>query len=340
MSKNKNVILFGEGIDDPSSMFGTTKGLKKKHGNNRAFEMPLSENCFIGAAIGSSVMGDRVIVNLQRVEFALLAMEQIINNAAKTCFLTRGKHSVPIVIRLIVGRGWGQGPEHSQSLENIFGSIPGLKVFMPAFPSEAYHLMKIAIRDDNPVIFIENRWCHYSTEKKISANLRLSKNSSFRKLNKGNHLTMVSSGYSSTMTLELVKLLKKFNINIDFFNLCIVKPLNTDEILNSVKKTGKIIIIDSGHKILGIGSEIMSRILEKNIKLKNKPLRIGLPDNPTPSSRAFVKNIYINRLNLFRKICDQIKINKLIQKKIVNIIKVEDSKIPVDIPNPKFKGPF
>ena len=151
---------------------------------------------------------------------------------------------------------------------------------------------------------------------------------------------MVSSGYSSTMTLELVKLLKKFNINIDFFNLCIVKPLNTDEILNSVKNTGKIIIIDSGHKILGIGSEIMSRILEKNIKFKNKPLRIGLPDNPTPSSRAFVKNIYINRLNLFRKICDQIKINKLIQKKIVNIIKVEDSKIPVDIPNPKFKGPF
>ena len=109
-------------------------------------------------------------------------------------------------------------------------------------------------------------------------------------LTRGNHLTMVSSGYSSTMTLELVKLLKKFNINIDF-NLCIVKPLNTDEILNSVKKTGKIIIIDSGHKILG-RIEIMSRILEKNIKLKNKPLRIGLPDNPTPSSRAFVKNIY------------------------------------------------
>jgi len=230
MSKHKNLVLFGEGIDDPSSMFGTTKGLRKKHGISRTIEMPLSENCLVGAAIGSSMMGDKVVVNLQRVEFALLALEQIINNAAKTHYLSNGKHNVDIVIRLIVGRGWGQGPEHSQTLESLFASIPGLKVFMPAFPFEAYQLLNLAIKDPNPIIFIENRWSHYTVEEKKK--FRKVTNNSFSKLSNGNKLTLVSSGYASTICFKLVNLLKKYGIYIDFFNLKILKPLNIDQIKN------------------------------------------------------------------------------------------------------------
>ena len=153
MKKDKNVILFGEGIDDGVAMFKTTKGLTQIFGKKRVFEMPLSENLFVGARIGASMLGDKVIINLQRVEFALLALEQIINNAAKTFYASNGKHNVPIVIRLVVGRGWGQGPAHGQSLETLFSSIPGLKVFMPCFPEETKNLLYEAINDPTSYIY-------------------------------------------------------------------------------------------------------------------------------------------------------------------------------------------
>ena len=135
--KDKNVLLFAEGIDDPSSVFGTTKDLKQVYGEDRIIEMPVSENGLCGVAIGAALMGKRPVISFHRVEFALLALEQIMNNAAKAHYISNGKHRVPLVIRAIIGRGWGQGPEHSQSLEILFASIPGLKVIMPTFPNDA-----------------------------------------------------------------------------------------------------------------------------------------------------------------------------------------------------------
>jgi pyruvate/2-oxoglutarate/acetoin dehydrogenase E1 component len=338
MSKYKNLITFGEGIDDPSSMFGTTKGLRKKHGLNRTIEMPLSENCMVGAAIGASMMGDKVVVNLQRVEFALLALEQIINNAAKTHYLSNGKHNVDIVIRLIVGRGWGQGPEHSQTLESLFASIPGLKVFMPAFPFEAYQLMNLAIKDPNPIIFIENRWSHY-TEGNLGklANMY---DKSFSKLSNGDALTLISSGYTSTVCFQIVSLLKKYNINIDFFNLKIIRPLNITQIKKSMSKTKKIIIIDSGHKILGIGSEIIAKLAEENYKFNCPPIRLGMPDHPTPSSRSFIDKTYVDSEKILKAIFSLINISKKIKNKIIKENNLKNNNLPKDIPDPKFKGPF
>jgi pyruvate dehydrogenase E1 component beta subunit len=338
MTKYKNLILFGEGIDDPSSMFGTTKGLRKKHGLNRTIEMPLSENCMVGAAIGASMMGDKVIINLQRVEFALLALEQIINNAAKTHYLSNGKHNVDIIIRLIVGRGWGQGPEHSQTLESLFASIPGLKVFMPAFPFEAYQLMNLAIKDPNPIIFIENRWSHYTLGNINKYNKM--KNKCFTKLSNGNSLTLISSGYSSTICSQLVKLLKKYSIDIDFFNLKIIRPLNIDQIKKSISKTKKIITIDSGHKILGIGAEIIAKLAEENYKFESPPIRMGMPDHPTPSSRSFIDKVYVDSEKILKAIFSLVKINKKIKDKIIKENRLQSANLPKDIPDPKFKGPF
>ena len=135
--KDKNILFFGEGINDPTSFYGTTKNLEKYVSKNRLIEMPLSENSMLGAAIGASMFGKKVIINLHRVEFALLAIEQLVNNAAKSHFISGGIHNIPIVIRVIVGRGWGQGPEHSQSLENMFSMFPGLKVAIPSLPNSA-----------------------------------------------------------------------------------------------------------------------------------------------------------------------------------------------------------
>ena len=338
MKRDKKIILFGEGIDDASAMFGTTKGLTKIFGKNRVFEMPLSENCIVGAAVGASILGDKVIVNFQRVEFALLALEQIINNAAKTHYITNGKHNVPIVIRLVVGRGWGQGPSHSQSLESMFALIPGLKVFMPVFPEETKNLLYEAINDPNPVIFIENRWIHYNygtIKNKFSKN-----NPSCIRLNQGKDLTIISSGYSSVETLSLVKFLKKNKINIDFIHLRKFKPMNVEMIINSVKKTQKIILIDNSNIAFGIMAEVLRQIVEKFNKFKTNPIVLGLPDHPIPSSKAYIDNVYVNNEKVLKNITKLInkenQFNGLLKR--YNFLNKESNFL--DTPNPKFKGPF
>jgi len=339
MSLDKKVILFGEGIDDPSSMFGTTKKLKSKFPKNRIFEMPLSENLFVGAAIGASYFGDKVIINLQRTEFLLLALEQLIHNAAKSHYISNGKLNVPIVIRIVVGRGWGQGPEHSQSLESLFAMIPGLKVMMPCFPQDSYDLMKQAIFDKNPVVFIESRWCHYNFGK-VNFNKK-TKHKSFNQINKGSDLTMISSSYTSTETLAIAKFLKKFHINIDLFDFKILKPLDLSAIKKSVKKSKKLIVIDTGHKFLGMGSEIISQLVESGINFKKAPMRLGMPDHPTPSSRSFIKYVYVTPEKILNSILNISEINKSLQNKIKSQYHKEFKELPnIDIPNDNFKGPF
>ena len=338
MSLNKNIILFGEGIDDPSSMFGTTKNLKSKFPKNRVFEMPLSENLFVGAGIGASYFGDRVIINLQRTEFLLLALEQLFHNAAKSHYISNGKLKVPIVIRVVVGRGWGQGPEHSQSFESLFSMIPGLKVMIPCFPQDSYHLMKQAIFDNNPVVFIESRWCHYNFgnidfKKKILFN-------SFNQIYKGSDITVISSSYTSTETLALSKFLKKFGINIDLFDAKILRPLDLTLIKKSLKKTKKLIVIDTGHKFLGIGSEIISQLAESGLSFQCPPVRLGMPDHPTPSSRSFIEKVYVTPIDILDSIFKVLSIKKELKEKILNEFKKIVYSKHKDIPNESFKGPF
>ena len=163
-----NVIVFGLGVDDPKAIFGTTEGLQKKYGRNRVFDVPTSENAMTGVGIGAAIDGKRPLMVHQRLDFFLLAMDQLVNAAAKWYFMFGKQQSVPITIRLIIGKGWGQGPTHSQSLQSWFAHIPGLKVVMPALPSDAYNLLKTSIRDPNPVIFIEHRWLHGVKEEKLN----------------------------------------------------------------------------------------------------------------------------------------------------------------------------
>ena len=160
MKKYKNVVLIGLGVDDPKGIFGTTKGIKKYFKKNRVFDFPTAENAMTGIAIGSSLVGIRPVITHQRVEFSLLSIEQIFNQAAKWFFMSGGKKSVPLTIRLIIGRGWGQGPQHSQSLESIFAHIPGLKVISLSTPYNAKGLLIASIKDPNPVIIFEHRWLH------------------------------------------------------------------------------------------------------------------------------------------------------------------------------------
>lgn len=339
LRRDKKLFLMGEGVDDPASMWGTIKNISKEFGKKRVLEMPVSENGLIGSAIGSSIAGSKVLVNLQRVEFSLYAFEQIVNNAAKTYYISRGKHCVPVVIRLVVGRGWGQGPEHAQSMENIFSSIPGLKVVIPTFPNEAKQLLINSLFDKNPVIFIEHRWLHYS-KGEVDKKFKISKLKCINKINSGKDITVVSSSINTLIVKKIVDILKDFNIEIDLLNLVNPNPLDLTEVFKSVRKTKNILSIDLGHKTLGIGAEIISQVVENNIYLKSRPTRIGLPFHPVPSSIGMIKNYYPDGKKILFTIKKMLKIKNNKFKNIIKAYSKKNSKIPIDIPDPYFKGPF
>tara|TARA_B100000886_G_scaffold166293_1_gene113607 strand:- start:13414 stop:14484 length:1071 start_codon:yes stop_codon:yes gene_type:complete len=336
MRKDKNVYVIGEGVNDPKEIFGTTKHLKKIFKKKRVIETPISENAMTGLCIGSAMMGLKPIQIHQRVDFALLALEQIVNNCAKAFFVSNSKHTIPIVIRLIIGRGWGQGPMHSQILDSLFAQIPGLKVIMPCLPYDFKGMMLSAIKDPNPVIVLEHRWLHnikgYVPKKFYLQNINKPK-----KIKKGKDLTIVANGYNLLEVLEIQKILNADKISFDLFDLNVIQPLDTNSIISSVKKTGRIIVIDSGFKNLGIGSEIISRISETCLEnLKSKPVRIGLPFLPTPSTRFLANSYYPNKKIILCAILDILKKGK----NKIKMLKELKNDIPIDVPDLNFKGPF
>ena len=339
--KDISVIFFGEGVLDPGHFFGTLKNLDKEIDNSRIYEMPISENGVMGIAIGSAMTGKRPIISLQRIEFALLALEQLFNNAAKAHYISNGLHKVPLVLRLVIGRGWGQGPEHSQVLENIFSSIPGLKVVMPAFPSDAKGMIISAVKDNNPIVFLEHRWCHYVREN-VNQNYYETPISSGPKIvTKGKDLTLVATSYMTIVCLGLVNILSEYKIYIELIDLRVLRPLRLEKIIKSVNKTKRLLTVDSGFKEFGIGAEIVSSISENCFNnLKSAPLRLGLPNHPTPSSRGYIDSVYVSSIDIFKSISKLVDIDDDKRNKILKLLKSNLKKNNNDVPNPDFKGPF
>jgi pyruvate/2-oxoglutarate/acetoin dehydrogenase E1 component len=278
--RDKNILLMGQGIDDKGAFYGTTAGLRPIYGD-RLIETPVSENAMVGVAVGLSISGKRPVIQFHRVEFALLAMEQIINNAAKMHYISNGQHKCPLVIRMIVGRGWGQGPEHSQSLEAMFAYIPGLRVLMPTFPEDYKGMLIAAIEDDNPVVIIEHRWTHY-VKGHVPDGYYKSDITKPKRLQEGEYCTIVATSYSSLGWLK--------EGNTEVFDLRVLRPLNIDEIRESVRKTKRLVFYDTGYKTGGIGAEIVAQLIEEGLQFSLT--RKGLPDHPVPSSRGYLPGIY------------------------------------------------
>ena len=331
MKKNSNLVCFGLGINDSLKFFGTTKGLEEKFGSERVFETPTSENAMTGIGIGMSLYKNPCVMMHQRLDFFLLAMDQLVNSAAKWHYMFGGLNSVPITIRLIVGKGWGQGPTHSQSLQSWFAHIPGLKVVMPALPSDAYNLLKTSIRDPNPVIFIEHRWLH-NVEEKLNIKPVKEKITS-QILSRGNHFTVVTYSLSTIEMLAMKDILNKNNIFFDLIDLKSIKPLDLKLLERSVKRTKKLLILDSiSHPVCSVGSEILSQIYRnKKIKLSKPPILLTLPDIASPTSTFYTKDFYISKLDIINKI------SFLIGKKLN--INFKDINLH-DVPDKKFRGPF
>ena len=335
MQRDKNVIMMGLGVDDPKRIFGTTSNLIENFGKDRVFDMPTSENGMTGFAIGAALTKLRPVLCHQRVEFALLSMDQIVNQAAKWYYMNAGQMSVPIVIRLIIGRGWGQGPQHSQSLETMFASIPGLKVLCPSNPSDAKGMLISSIRDNNPVIFFEHRWLH-NTYGFVDKNFFLSNINKCKILKKGNDITIVSSSYMVLEVIKTAEILREINIKAEVIDIRTLRPLDINTISKSVSKTKNLLVVDSGWMTYGISSEIISAIAEQNkfYEKKIKFKRMGLADTPIPSTRSLTKYVYPHSLSILKSV------SEILNKNVNRLLKKYKKFEPIDVPNENFKGPF
>ncbi|MBM3252760.1 MAG: alpha-ketoacid dehydrogenase subunit beta [Candidatus Omnitrophica bacterium] len=292
MKQDKSVFIMGEGVDDPTGVFGTTLGLQKIFGKERVFDTPIAENTITGMALGAAITGMKPIVVHMRMDFLLLAMDQIVNHISKWRYMFGGKLKIPLVIRTIIGRGWGSAAQHSQSLQGLFLHIPGLKIVIPASPYDVKGLLIASIEEGTPIIFIEHRWLyeHIGYVPKGIYSVPIGKGI-VRK--EGKDLTVVGISYMVFESLKAAEVLREENIDIEVIDIRTLKPLDEEIIFKSVKKTGKLIIADTGWLTGGVTAEISARVTSNIFKyLKAPVIRIASPDCPTPSSPVLEKAFY------------------------------------------------
>ena len=342
LNDDPRVTIFGLGVGDVKGVFGSTLGLQDKFGVERVFEMPLSENSMTGVVAGMAMNGLIPIINHQRADFTFTSMEQIVNQISKLSFISNGEFNNSIVIRMIVGRGWGQGPTHAQSPQSLFAHVPGLRVVAPGTPKDAYSLLRQSIESKGPTIFIEHRWLHGVQGNLEDLNTQGVSIEESEIVRKGNDLSIISFSYGLIEAMKINSLLREKGIEPEVINLRTISPFDKKTILKSASKTKKVIIIDSSSTLFGISAEISSMIMSELWgELEFPPLRIGNAFTPAPSSPFLAKQFYPEITEIMTKISTHFKFKshlKFTEKEILE-------KYPIagkygDVPDKGQVGPF
>ncbi|MAO56816.1 MAG: alpha-ketoacid dehydrogenase subunit beta [Rhodospirillaceae bacterium] len=334
LDADDQVIVIGLGVPDPKGIFNSTSGLQEEFGPDRVMDMPLSENAMTGVVIGAAMTGLRPVMTHQRVDFAMTAMEQIINQAAKWHYMFNGQHKVPIVVRMVVGRGWGQGPQHSQSLQSLFAHIPGLKVIMPTSAHDAKGMLISAIEDDNPVISLEHRWLYGIKDFVPEEPFRVPLGKA-RVMREGTDVTIVSLSYMTLEALSAAETLETRGVNAEVVDLRSLRPLDEQTILDSIKKTGRLIVADTTNKMYGASAEIAALATEKAFSsLRGAPVRIGSPEHPAPTSPALADQYYPRAPHIAAAVLEMLELP-------VDGLRFDPPEgRRLDQPNASFTGPF
>ncbi len=331
MQENNKLVCYGLGTDDPKSIFGTTDNLQQQFGEARVFDMPTSENAMTGVAVGLALGGYPSVMSHQRLDFFLLAMDQLVNSAAKWHYMFGSQNSVPIVIRLIMGRGWGQGPTHSQNLQSWFAHIPGLKVVSPTSAYDAKGLLLSSIRDQNPVVFLEHRWLHNSVSDVPADDYEIELGKA-KIVRAGCDISLVGMSYMVVEAMRAADHLAKFNIDCEVIDIRTIRPLDSETIFNSVRKTKRILALDTSQPMCSVASEIISRVsCQLFSDLKCAPQLIANPDNPEPTSFGLTRHYHPTAQDIVERV------SKMLNITIPAMIL---SSTPHDVPGDWFKGPF
>jgi len=303
MDGDQRVLVMGEDIGKLGGVFGTTQGLLEKFGSERVRDTPISENAFIGAAVGMAASGMRPIVELMFVDFFGVCMDAIYNLAAKQSYFSGGRVTCPLVLMTSVGGGYGDAGQHSQCLYATFAHLPGMKVVIPSNAYDAKGLMTAAIRDDNPTIFMFHKalqgmgWL--GTEPRSitavpedSYEISLSKAAVVRE---GQDVTLIGFGATLHHALDAAEALAQDKIEAEVIDLRTLAPLDRETIKRSVAKTGRLVVVDDDYKSCGVAAEIIATVCEDpKVKLKSAPRRVTHPDIPVPFAPAMEHSVLPN----------------------------------------------
>lgn len=309
MRDDSSVVVYGLGVNDPGRVFGTTAGLLEEFGPSRVFETPTSENGMTGIAVGAALGGLKPIVTHQRFDFFLLAMDQLVNSAAKWRYMFGAQFHVPIVIRLITGRGWGQGPTHSQSYHAWLANVPGLKVVMPSNASDAKMLIKASVADPNPVVFIENRWLH-SLEGPIEKNSVTLDQGHAKVVRSGTTITIVAFGYGVREALVASHELNRVGVHCEVVDLMTLVPWDIDTVISSVSRTRKALIVDLAPSFGSLGNSILSSLQDKLPRNIEMSLAVLAGENlPEPTSHGVIGGFHVDSSKIYSRVVEMLNLD-------------------------------
>ena len=302
MELEKNVFVFGIGVDKHGNIFGTTNHIKEKFGSERIFDTPSSEQALTALAARAANANLRPVLIHQRLDFMIYSFDQIINWISLWSFKSSKQSKMPLTIRAVVGKGWGQGPQHAKSLHTIFAHIPGLQVVMPSTPFEAKGLLMSSIFSNDPTIFIEGRSL-FSMKEEVPDQPYFIELGKAKIRKPGNDLTLVSFGSAMPIALEAANYLSTINLSIEVIDLRTIKPFDIETIIKSTNKTKNLVVFEPGWKSFSISSEIIASVSENiGIKLLNNPKRICWPDSHVPMSAPLEKEFYPSKEKLINEI--------------------------------------
>lgn len=307
MTLKKNVMIMGQLIDYKPGVFGTTVGLLEKFGKERVRGFPVAESLMTSAGIGAAVAGQRVILVHIRIDFMMYGMDAIVNWLSLWRFKSNNKSNIPLVIRVIVGRGWGQGPQHSKSLHSWFANLPGIRVAMPATAFDAKGLLLESIFGEDPTIIIEHRSLFNLKDRVPTKPYRVKFGKAIVR-KKGKDVTLVAIGCLVVDALKVSKVLSKDGIEVEVIDPRTLSPLDFQTIIHSVKKTKRLVVADPSWQSFGAAAEIIAKISESKSKdMLSNPIRIGFPDSHTPMSKTLEKNYYIKEEDIILAIKKSLK---------------------------------
>ena len=286
LAEDPRVFLIGQGVRNPWYAGTSLQDLDKEFGRDRVIDSPVSENATTGAAIGAAITGMRPILFHPRMDFMLLAADPIMNQAATWSYLFAGQVAVPVVIRAVINRGGEQGAQHSQALQALFAHVPGLKVVMPATPYDAKGLLIAAVRDGNPVLYLDDRWL-YESEGDVPEGLYEVPIGSAAVRRSGKDVTIVATSYMAAEAVKAAETLAQRGIDVELIDLRTIKPWDRDLVYSSVGKTGRLVIADAAWMSGGIAADIAAAGAGDIFHALKAPIpRVCLPDGPAPTSAA------------------------------------------------------
>jgi acetoin:2,6-dichlorophenolindophenol oxidoreductase subunit beta len=306
MRADPDVFMMGEDIGVYGGAFAVSDGLLQEFGPRRIRDTPISEEAFVGAAVGAAMLGMRPIVEVQFFDFITDAMDQIVNQAAKTRFMLGGTVSVPLVVRGPAGSGTGAAAQHSQSLENWFVHVPGLKVVMPSTPADARGLLKSSIRDNNPVIFVENKLLYNlkgPVETAVDGVVPLGL-ADIRRV--GSDVTVVATGMMVPRALAAANGASEQGIEVEVIDPRTLKPLDEETIVQSVSKTGRLIVVHEAVRAGGFGGEVAAVVAASDAfdYLDAPIIRLGGRDMPIPYNRTLEAQVVPSEADILRAIVE------------------------------------